>query len=75
MKLSILQASSSGFFIRFAYLIYIGRETSKLWKRISAKTTTETNLLAENWKYVMGLISKVFIGLRRRECTHTSADS
>ncbi|KAJ6755828.1 SPHINGOMYELIN SYNTHETASE [Salix purpurea] len=36
---------------------YIGREASKLWKRICAETTTEINLLADNWKYILtGLI-------------------
>ncbi|GFQ02973.1 phosphatidylinositol:ceramide inositolphosphotransferase 1 [Phtheirospermum japonicum] len=34
---------------------YIGREASKkLWKRICAETTLEINLLAENWKYILG---------------------
>nr|KYP47402.1 hypothetical protein KK1_030932 [Cajanus cajan] len=32
---------------------YIGREASKLWKRFCAETTTEINLLAENWKYLL----------------------
>ncbi|KAB5519938.1 hypothetical protein DKX38_024257 [Salix brachista] len=37
--------------------LYIGREASKLWKRICAETTTEINLLADNWKYILtGLI-------------------
>lgn len=26
----------------------------KLWKRFCAETTTEINLLAENWKYILG---------------------
>ncbi|MFS7943291.1 hypothetical protein Hanom_Chr06g00498531 [Helianthus anomalus] len=40
---------------------YIGREASKLWKRICAETTTEINLLLENWKYILGgLICQVF---------------
>ncbi|KAG8376973.1 hypothetical protein BUALT_Bualt09G0120000 [Buddleja alternifolia] len=33
---------------------YIGREASKLWKRFCAEITTEINLLAENWKYILG---------------------
>lgn len=32
----------------------------KLWKRICAETTTELNLLLENWKYLLaGLIFQV----------------
>ncbi|KAK4783345.1 hypothetical protein SAY86_007719 [Trapa natans] len=45
--------------------LYIGREASKadsafalgnskLWKRICAETTTEINLLTDNWKYIIG---------------------
>ncbi|CAI9760809.1 unnamed protein product [Fraxinus pennsylvanica] len=34
--------------------LYIGRGASKLWKRICAETTTEINLLEENWKYILG---------------------
>ncbi|KAJ6913225.1 hypothetical protein NC651_015664 [Populus alba x Populus x berolinensis] len=34
--------------------LYIRREASKLWKRICAETTTEINLLADNWKYILG---------------------
>ncbi|KAL2485157.1 Protein kinase protein with tetratricopeptide repeat domain [Abeliophyllum distichum] len=34
--------------------LYIGREASKLWKRFCAEITTEINLLAENWKYILG---------------------
>ncbi|XP_047963988.1 phosphatidylinositol:ceramide inositolphosphotransferase 2-like [Salvia hispanica] len=33
---------------------YIGREASKLWKRFGAEIATELNLLAENWKYILG---------------------
>ncbi|XP_042051993.1 phosphatidylinositol:ceramide inositolphosphotransferase 2-like [Salvia splendens] len=33
---------------------YIGREASKLWKRFCAEIATELNLLAENWKYILG---------------------
>ncbi|OAY41411.1 phosphatidylinositol:ceramide inositolphosphotransferase 1 isoform X1 [Manihot esculenta] len=36
--------------------IYIGREASKLWKRICAETTTEINLLLENWKYILACL-------------------
>ncbi|KAG2380815.1 Phosphatidylinositol:ceramide inositolphosphotransferase [Vigna angularis] len=46
---------------------YIGRETSKLWKRICAETTTEINLLAENWKYLLaGLVFQYIHGLAAR---------
>lgn len=34
--------------------LYIGREASKLWKRFCAEVSTEINLLAENWKYLLG---------------------
>ncbi|KAL4557941.1 hypothetical protein LXL04_036136 [Taraxacum kok-saghyz] len=47
--------------------LYIGRETSKLWKRISAETITEVNLLAENWKYILGGLTCQYIhGLAAR---------
>ncbi|KAL6534328.1 Phosphatidylinositol:ceramide inositolphosphotransferase 2 [Orobanche hederae] len=43
---------------------YIGREASKLWKRFCAEITTEINLLAENWKYLLGgLICQYIHGL------------
>ncbi|KAI3447735.1 hypothetical protein Pfo_004400 [Paulownia fortunei] len=46
---------------------YIGRESSKLWKRICAETATELNLLAENWKYIIGgLIFQYIHGLAAR---------
>ncbi|XP_027335704.1 phosphatidylinositol:ceramide inositolphosphotransferase 1-like isoform X2 [Abrus precatorius] len=46
---------------------YIGREASKLWKRICAETTTEINLLAENWKYLLsGLVFQYIHGLAAR---------
>ncbi|XP_073289292.1 phosphatidylinositol:ceramide inositolphosphotransferase 2-like isoform X3 [Primulina huaijiensis] len=46
---------------------YIGREASKLWKRIWAETTTEINLLTENWKYILGgLICQYIHGLAAR---------
>ncbi|KAK3037479.1 hypothetical protein RJ639_031973 [Escallonia herrerae] len=46
---------------------YIGREASKLWKRVCAETTTEINLLIENWKYVLGgLICQYIHGLAAR---------
>uniref|UniRef100_A0A2P2M406 Uncharacterized protein n=1 Tax=Rhizophora mucronata TaxID=61149 RepID=A0A2P2M406_RHIMU len=42
--------------------LYIGREASKLWKRICAETNTEINLLAEHWKYILaGLIFQVSV--------------
>nr|AFK43545.1 unknown [Lotus japonicus] len=47
--------------------LYIGREASKLWKRICSETTTELNLLAENWKYLLaGLIGQYIHGLAAR---------
>ncbi|XP_061376354.1 phosphatidylinositol:ceramide inositolphosphotransferase 1-like isoform X1 [Gastrolobium bilobum] len=46
---------------------YIGREASKLWKRICAETTTELNLLADNWKYLLaGLVFQYIHGLAAR---------
>ncbi|KAK4396176.1 Phosphatidylinositol:ceramide inositolphosphotransferase 1 [Sesamum angolense] len=47
--------------------LYIGREASKLWKRFCAEITTEINLLAENWKYILGgLIFQYIHGLAAR---------
>uniref|UniRef100_A0A2P2M407 Phosphatidylinositol:ceramide inositolphosphotransferase 1-like n=1 Tax=Rhizophora mucronata TaxID=61149 RepID=A0A2P2M407_RHIMU len=47
--------------------LYIGREASKLWKRICAETNTEINLLAEHWKYILaGLIFQYIHGLAAR---------
>ncbi|XP_027350815.1 phosphatidylinositol:ceramide inositolphosphotransferase 1-like [Abrus precatorius] len=47
--------------------LYIRREASKLWKRICAETTTEINLLGENWKYLLaGLIFQYIHGLAAR---------
>ncbi|KAG5095293.1 hypothetical protein JHK84_050881 [Glycine max] len=44
---------------------YIGREASKLWKRFCAETTTELNLLAENWKYLLaGIVFQASQALR-----------
>jgi hypothetical protein len=46
---------------------YVGREASKIWKRFCAETTTEINLLAENWKYILGgLILQYIHGLAAR---------
>lgn len=46
---------------------YVGREASKLWKRICAETSTEVKLLAENWKYLLGgLICQYIHGLAAR---------
>ncbi|KAI5670026.1 hypothetical protein M9H77_19879 [Catharanthus roseus] len=46
---------------------YIGREASKLWKRLCAETATEINLLVENWKYILGgLIFQYIHGLAAR---------
>ncbi|XP_022748415.1 phosphatidylinositol:ceramide inositolphosphotransferase 1-like isoform X2 [Durio zibethinus] len=47
--------------------LYIGREASKLWKRICVETTTEINLLIDNWKYLLaGLIFQYIHGLAAR---------
>lgn len=47
--------------------LYIGREASKLWKRVCAETTTEINLLVENWKYLLaGLVFQYIHGLAAR---------
>ncbi|KAK6943050.1 Sphingomyelin synthase-like domain [Dillenia turbinata] len=47
--------------------IYIGREASKLWKRVCAETSTEIQLLVENWKYILaGLIFQYIHGLAAR---------
>nr|GLL36935.1 phosphatidylinositol:ceramide inositolphosphotransferase 1-like [Ipomoea trifida] len=47
--------------------LYIGREASKLWKRVCAETATEINLLFENWKYILGgLICQYIHGLAAR---------
>ncbi|KAK4767305.1 hypothetical protein SAY86_015055 [Trapa natans] len=47
--------------------LYIGREASKLWKRICSETTTEINLLAGNWRYILaGLIFQYIHGLAAR---------
>ncbi|KAL3826065.1 hypothetical protein ACJIZ3_022094 [Penstemon smallii] len=46
---------------------YIGREASKIWKRFCAEVVTEINLLAENWKYILGgLICQYIHGLAAR---------
>ncbi|XP_004249552.2 phosphatidylinositol:ceramide inositolphosphotransferase 1-like [Solanum lycopersicum] len=46
---------------------YIGREAPKLWRRICAEATIEINLLAENWKYILGgLIFQYIHGLGAR---------
>ncbi|KAK8547517.1 hypothetical protein V6N12_031654 [Hibiscus sabdariffa] len=47
--------------------LYIGREASKLWKRICAETSTEINLLLDNWKYILaGVIFQYIHGLAAR---------
>ncbi|CAM8952398.1 unnamed protein product [Rhodiola kirilowii] len=47
--------------------LYIGREASKLWKRLWAEITTEIKLLAENWKYLLaGIIFQYIHGLAAR---------
>ncbi|GMH23046.1 hypothetical protein Nepgr_024889 [Nepenthes gracilis] len=47
--------------------LYIGREASKLWKRICAETSKEIQLLAENWMYILaGLIFQYVHGLAAR---------
>ncbi|KZV53414.1 phosphatidylinositol:ceramide inositolphosphotransferase 2 [Dorcoceras hygrometricum] len=45
--------------------LFLGDE--KFWKRFCAETTTEINLLAENWKYILGgLICQYIHGLAAR---------
>ncbi|CAM8878839.1 unnamed protein product [Rhodiola kirilowii] len=47
--------------------LYISREASKIWKRLWAEVTTELNLLAESWKYLLaGLIFQYIHGLAAR---------
>ncbi|KAI4354600.1 hypothetical protein L6164_003449 [Bauhinia variegata] len=47
--------------------LYIRREASKLWKRFCAETTTEINLLMENWKYLLaGLVFQYIHGVAAR---------
>ncbi|GMJ08410.1 Arabidopsis Inositol phosphorylceramide synthase 1 [Hibiscus trionum] len=47
--------------------LYIGREASKIWKRICAETSTEINLLLDNWKYILaGVIFQYIHGLAAR---------
>ncbi|KAL6146103.1 PREDICTED: phosphatidylinositol:ceramide inositolphosphotransferase 2-like [Fragaria vesca subsp. vesca] len=47
--------------------LYIGRESSKLWKRICAELVTEINLLAANWKYLLaGIVGQYIHGLAAR---------
>ncbi|GAB2227966.1 hypothetical protein Droror1_Dr00009795 [Drosera rotundifolia] len=47
--------------------LYIGREASKLWKRVYAEVVTELQLLAENWKYLLGgIIFQYIHGLAAR---------
>lgn len=47
--------------------LYIGREASKLWKRICAEITTEINLLVDNWKYLLaGIVFQYIHGLAAR---------
>ncbi|KAG6437140.1 hypothetical protein SASPL_102051 [Salvia splendens] len=46
---------------------YVGREASKLWKRFCAEIATELNLLAENWKYILGgVVCQYIHGLAAR---------
>ncbi|KAG6433832.1 hypothetical protein SASPL_105450 [Salvia splendens] len=46
---------------------YVGREASKLWKRFCAEIATELNLLAENWKYILGgIVCQYIHGLAAR---------
>ncbi|KAK9291017.1 hypothetical protein L1049_009200 [Liquidambar formosana] len=47
--------------------LYIGREASKLWKRVCAEVATEISLLAENWKYLLaGIVFQYIHGLAAR---------
>ncbi|KAL2502985.1 Phosphatidylinositol:ceramide inositolphosphotransferase 1 [Forsythia ovata] len=47
--------------------LYIGRGASKLWKRFCAEITTEINLLAVNWRNILGgIICQYIHGLAAR---------
>ncbi|XP_047332095.1 phosphatidylinositol:ceramide inositolphosphotransferase 1-like [Impatiens glandulifera] len=47
--------------------LYIGREASKLWKRVCAEITTEISLLQENWKYLLaGILCQYIHGVAAR---------
>ncbi|KAL4273349.1 hypothetical protein GQ457_13G012820 [Hibiscus cannabinus] len=47
--------------------LYIGCEASKIWKRICAETSSEINLLLDNWKYILaGVIFQYVHGLAAR---------
>ncbi|KAL2481612.1 Phosphatidylinositol:ceramide inositolphosphotransferase 1 [Abeliophyllum distichum] len=47
--------------------LYIGRGASKLWKRFCAEITTEINLLADNWRNILGgIICQYIHGLAAR---------
>uniref|UniRef100_A0A161WXG3 Sphingomyelin synthase-like domain-containing protein n=1 Tax=Daucus carota subsp. sativus TaxID=79200 RepID=A0A161WXG3_DAUCS len=47
--------------------LYINREDSKIWRIICAETTTEINLLSENWKYLLaGLFGQYIHGVAAR---------
>lgn len=53
--------------IAYKMSLYIGREASKLWKRFCAEVSTEIQLLAENWKYILGgLVFQYIHGLAAR---------
>lgn len=48
-------------------MVYLGRESSKLWKRICMETYVELQLLAEKWKLLLaGLIFQYIHGLSAR---------
>ncbi|KAM7262753.1 hypothetical protein ACFE04_000436 [Oxalis oulophora] len=45
-------------------MTFLGREASKLWKRICSEVTTELSLLADNWKWLLaGLIGQYIHGV------------
>ncbi|KAG4216158.1 hypothetical protein ERO13_A01G223900v2 [Gossypium hirsutum] len=47
--------------------LYIGREASKLWKRICAETSAESNLFIGNWKYIIaGFVFQYIHGVAAR---------
>ncbi|TYI99055.1 hypothetical protein E1A91_D01G260600v1 [Gossypium mustelinum] len=47
--------------------LYIGREASKLWKRICAETSAESNLFIDNWKYIIaGFVFQYIHGVAAR---------
>ncbi|CAM0883579.1 unnamed protein product [Alopecurus aequalis] len=47
--------------------IYIAREATKLWRKVSAETTVELQLLFENWRWLLaGIVFQYVHGLAAR---------